>query len=391
VRRPVGVTDEETKKKKSESEGSISPKSPLAIAMEEEESIVSTAPIYMTSQDDVNCEIELFATPYFLEREYDGMENREEKFGEDSEEKVVYGRSMSIKIQFTSPLPLPTTTFQSIREPFTVQDVGSNSNRSSLKIMTYNILADPYASSKFATETLYPYCPTEHLQPFPRSQLVILDLMTCRCEIICLQECDSSAFTCYYNPLLSSMGYQGIFTKKFGHVGEGIAMFIDRSAYSIQKVEDFKISDEILEDPQIKSLIQLLPEQKYILSNKITTAAQVIVLQPNNTSNFLPPLVVGNTHLFYHPDAPYVRALCTQAILNKMEALTLHPKEEYVRIMCGDFNSCPHNAPIQLMQGTDILPSDEIWHSLLTFSWFVLIYYYKCCLILFDLIIGFLI
>ena len=83
-----------------------------------------------------------------------------------------------------------------------------------LRVVTFNILAEPFAISDHAVHNIYAYCPVEYLETEYRVQLVLQELIAYRADIICLQECDSKTFKYYLQPLMRSHGYESHYTNK---------------------------------------------------------------------------------------------------------------------------------------------------------------------------------
>ena len=86
------------------------------------------------------------------------------------------------------------------------------------RVVSYNILADPYASSNFAREVLYPYCKPEALNVEYRQCLVVSELLGYHADVVCLQEVGSKMFNQFLLPALQERGYGGCFQPKSGQV-----------------------------------------------------------------------------------------------------------------------------------------------------------------------------
>lgn len=88
-----------------------------------------------------------------------------------------------------------------------------------LRVVSYNILADPYASTTFAREVLYPYCIPEALNVDYRQCLVVSELLGYHADVMCLQEVGTKVFKQFLLPALQEKGYGGCFQPKSGQVG----------------------------------------------------------------------------------------------------------------------------------------------------------------------------
>lgn len=106
-----------------------------------------------------------------------------------------------------------------------VSDKNNSTNSSSedvrgereLRVMTFNTLAEPFATSRYAKENIYLYCDNDHLDTEYRAQLVGLELLSYDADVMCLQECDAKTYKSYYYPLLSERGYDLHYTNKVSY------------------------------------------------------------------------------------------------------------------------------------------------------------------------------
>ena len=108
----------------------------------------------------------------------------------------------------------PTVCLSDSRYQFTpmIQD------KNKLRLLSYNILADYYASQQYSREVLYPYCKPEALEISYRQCLLGKELLCYHADILCLQEVGTHCYSSYLAPLMESHGYLGCFHKKFGQV-----------------------------------------------------------------------------------------------------------------------------------------------------------------------------
>ena len=99
-----------------------------------------------------------------------------------------------------------------------------------MRVVSYNILADAYASTKFAREQLYAYCRAEALSVDYRKQLAAWELGQYHADVLCLQEVSRHVFETYLEPVLATRGYQGVYANKMTpHTPIGCATFFRRS------------------------------------------------------------------------------------------------------------------------------------------------------------------
>jgi len=146
------------------------------------------------------------------------------------------------------------------------------------------------------------------------------ELQSYQADIICLQECDKKTFELYLHPYFNYNNiYQGFYTEKSGRVPEGCAIFIKQSTFLLRKHFGVSLKDIFESDPNIGKLFALRPDVYDISCLKLGTICQIEVLQHRQYNDQI--IIVGNTHLFYHPHAAYIRLLQVYAIMKTMCAI----------------------------------------------------------------------
>jgi 2',5'-phosphodiesterase len=137
-------------------------------------------------------------------------------------------------------------------------------------------------------------------------------------DIICLQEVDRKIYNYDLQPLFEQLNYDSDFCIKGGLVAEGLACFYNKNRF--KRLETFRLvlSDE-LNSNQLFSDIWEIVETNQELSARIlnrSTVLQVNILESLDRNEVL---VVGNTHLYFHPDADHIRLLQGAAIIRYLE------------------------------------------------------------------------
>lgn len=213
------------------------------------------------------------------------------------------------------------------------------------RVVSYNILADLYCDSDFTRTVLHPYCPAYALTLDYRKQLVMKELIGYNADIICLQEVDTKVYNYDLRPLFGSLGYTVHFTRKGGDVNEGLACIYNERKFRLVK-ENGVILSKVLKVSAVLSDILACASSKSNLLERLCerqNAFQVTVLESVETGNLL---VVGNTHLYFHPDADHIRLLqagmCIRLLEETMKELSDKYSDKLIStIFCGDFNSVP--------------------------------------------------
>ncbi|XP_065569803.1 2',5'-phosphodiesterase 12-like isoform X2 [Artemia franciscana] len=237
-----------------------------------------------------------------------------------------------------------------------------------LRIVTYNLLADLYADQQYTRDVLFPYCPPHALEIAYRKQLFLKEIIGYNSDLVCLQEVDTKVFDGDLKPRLYLEGFAGIFDKKGGQVSEGVACFYRTDKLRLIQTESFTISEALQERPIFRRVWETVCRNENLKDRVLqrTNALQAHVFELIDSPDRW--LIVGNTHLYFHPDADHIRLLQAGLGMLYFEDLvkTLElkaPDKEIALIFCGDFNSSPSNGVLELMRKQHIPPDHKDWTS----------------------------
>ncbi|CAG9760881.1 unnamed protein product [Ceutorhynchus assimilis] len=206
-----------------------------------------------------------------------------------------------------------------------------------VRVVSYNLLADRYVD-----RDQFSCCPPRALGIHYRKQLTIKELKGYNADIICLQEVDEIHYRSYYLQKFKEMGYKTHFNRKGNCIPEGLVCAYDMNRF---KTLDYKhlVLRTAVQRKQFHDVLTLLDYDEEVkqLFLKQNTSLQVLVLEDKNTKNIL---VVGNTHLYYHPDADHIRLIqafmTTTHLGNIKNSVIREYKPNNIGIVfCGDFNS----------------------------------------------------
>jgi hypothetical protein len=195
----------------------------------------------------------------------------------------------------------------------------STTSRSSkeIRVVTYNILAEPYATSHQAINSLFRYCDKTYLDSEYRLQRSLDEILACDADVVCLQECDLKAYEAYLLPALGSRGYVGHYSDKSGR--EGCATFVLSRSYTILRTFDVSLKNILRTAPYLSFLYDLRPDLRDVIGGKLGTVCQLTLIRSVSMPHR--EVVVCNTHLFYHPFAGMIRLLQLFAITRMVEEL----------------------------------------------------------------------
>ena len=166
-------------------------------------------PAWTPSESDVGCMMRVSCTP---------IQKRSKLAHESREEYELRGVGSTLLIGTVCPAPHSASFGR-------ISDDHSWSASPEFRVMTYNILADQYASTETAKNEIFSHCPNEFLEWQYRRPLIFKEILDYKPDIACLQEVDASAFNHLLEPGLKEFGFEGMYTNKAGRVNEGSATF----------------------------------------------------------------------------------------------------------------------------------------------------------------------
>lgn len=259
---------------------------------------VSTDMFYFPCADDLGRSFKVFATPIRLEHNV-----------------KIKGRA--VVLYLNGPMQHANEcSMKHIRSAF---NESSSASPDELRVVSFNILADAYATSDFAKDVIYKYVHETYLESEYRAVLVLDELIAYNADMLCLQECDRKSYELYFEPYLRHKGYASQFTCKVGSVVEGCAGFIRKSKLIVLACVEILLRDVLTEDPLLAQLFDARQDVREIISGCLGQVAQIWVCQSAGDGSRL--VLVSNTHLFYQPSAAYVRLLQTYAITSTIQRI----------------------------------------------------------------------
>eukprot|EP00667_Euglena_gracilis_P003444 EG_transcript_3451 len=237
-----------------------------------------------------------------------------------------------------------------------------------LRVLCYNLLADCYTNTTFAQNTLFSHCALAYLDGVYRRQLQLREIAGYHADVLCLQEVGRVAYQQHFAPLLQDMGYEGVLDTKAGNMTEGSATFWRRERLALVEHRPLVLRELVRRFPPLAMLEEECPAVWTVLTN-VSTVAQLTLLQDLSADGRL--LAVVNTHLFFHPSAPHIRALQVALILSEVHS-ALSGRSEAAVLFCGDLNSTPDDRGRGLYDfvGSGAVPaSARLWWDGRNFKW----------------------
>lgn len=203
-----------------------------------------------------------------------------------------------------------------------------------VKIMTYNVLAQA-----LIRRTLFPTSGNA-VKWFKRSQVLLSEFKHYNCDILLLQEVDHVQFNSFWRSEFEKLGYGSVFNR-WGDKNHGVAIFFRNSL--------FDVTD--------KMYIDYDKEESGNIPPRTVTKNVGLILALKFKDSILQKfpetdkkgILVGTTHLFWHPFGTYERTRQTYVILNKfrefINRVQVLQKGSWFHFFGGDFNAQPYDAP----------------------------------------------
>ena len=266
---------------------------------------------------------------------------------------------------YTGPVPVtsgPGVTPSMSRQVWTTSTLPSNM----VRVTSYNLLADLYADSDYSRTVLHPQCPAYALAIDYRVKLILSELIGYNSDIITLQECDRKVFDLHLSPILGMFGFSGDFAKKGGQVDEGLATFYRSQKFKLISFQSIFLPEALNTDPRYNYIKDKVKDQEQLLASLTnrTTTVSISVLQTEDEKL----IIVGNTHLYFSPNADHIRLIQVEMCRVELERVRQEvqdsfPEKTVTVILCGDFNSTPPFGVMEYMTGGVIGENHSDWRS----------------------------
>jgi len=245
------------------------------------------------------------------------------------------------------------------RNLVTVKGAGSGGGGARFRMVTYNVLAEIYA-----TQQQYPYCDFWALSWDYRFQNILRELLDACPDVVCLQEVQADHYESHVYNALSDAGFEGVYKPKtrqsMGLVGkvDGCALFWRRTKFHL--VESYSIEFNELAQRQATQVMGMNPRSDEYVSflNRLSrdNIAQLVVLelvQPTMATRTnrepINQICIANTHLYSNKDYPDVKLWQTWQLLQELETFVLSRGANLPLMLVGDFNSTPDTAVYDLL------------------------------------------
>lgn len=207
-------------------------------------------------------------------------------------------------------------------------------------IMTYNCLAQ-----SLIRREMFPTSGNA-LKWSKRSKVLLSEFIYYNPDVLCLQEIDYVQYQNYWKHKFVSLGYECQFHKGGGKT-HGISIVWKRNLFTMRDKMLINYDNELCGD---------IPSRTITNNVGLLIALEFSDTIMNRFSNTnISGILVGTTHLFWHPFGTFDRTRQCYVVLNKMKEFMHRVNvlknnndgdlNHWKPFFCGDFNSQPFDAP----------------------------------------------
>lgn len=219
-----------------------------------------------------------------------------------------------------------------------------------ISIMCYNLLAQALIRRK-----LFPTSGNA-LKWANRSQVLLSEFEHYNADIVCLQELDYIQYTSFWKKEFARLGYGSQYYRA-GTKNHGVAVLYKLEKFEYQHCMFINYDKVETGDIRPTTVTQNVGMMVYL-----TFTDPVLKEHPGITRD---GIIVGTTHLFWHPFGTFERTRQTYIVLQQMKEFTknmnlLHGADKkFYRFFAGDFNSQPYDTPYLSMTAKPIKYTDR--------------------------------
>ena len=211
-------------------------------------------------------------------------------------------------------------------------------SEATISVSSYNVLSSKKVQVRRAQ---YSHCVPHVLNFAVRKTLLLAELAAADTDICCLQSVDH--FEDWWQPQLSLLGYDGVFTKRTGGVpGEGVAVFFKREQFQLFKSQfiDFNEADQ-----QLLSAAEKMRRKRSSRAKKQSSIPNnvgiIVGLQPWEKSVHPSAVLVCNAELDDATDGAGMLKRNNQSLFLFQQVERFNAELHLPVVVCGTFNCEP--------------------------------------------------
>lgn len=218
-------------------------------------------------------------------------------------------------------------------------------NYSIFTVGTYNILCNFYSFK-------CTYAPSWVINPELRRENILQNIISYNVDILGVQELEVDSYERFYREHLSlKSNYDSVYFARKGtsvlsdsRSVDGCAIFWKKDKFKLIEKRLVDYTDILLKDKRFSHSQEILNR-----NCKRDNIGVIVVLE--NSDKF--PIIVVNTHLYWHPDYSDVKFIQTLLLIEEIEFYKLKYRSSPV-LLIGDFNSLKNSSVYNLIINSKI-------------------------------------
>lgn len=276
---------------------------------------------------------------YILEK----RKERELKKQQKREELIKQGIDPDAK-----PLPSHMKVIQ--RPMLDIHRSKASSEGLEIKIMTYNMLAQA-----LIRRNLFPTSGSA-LKWANRSQRLGFEIQSYNADILCLQELDYDQYNSHWKKEFMKWGYSSQYHRS-GMKRHGVAILYKNNLFKFQQSYFIDYDKFVTTGVPLATQTQNVGLLVYLRFHEEVKKAHRGLSKDG--------VIIGTTHLFWHPFGTYERTRQTYIVQHEMKEFTkmMHllygADEKFYRFFAGDFNAQPYDSPYLSMTAKPVQYKDR--------------------------------
>mmetsp|Transcript_13707 Transcript_13707/g.18821 ORF Transcript_13707/g.18821 Transcript_13707/m.18821 type:complete len:566 (+) Transcript_13707:94-1791(+) len=231
-----------------------------------------------------------------------------------------------------------------------IQAAPAHAAQTNFSLMSYNILADLYATSE-----MYSSCPKWALHWDYRKQSILHEIINQHPDIVCLQEVQSDHYEQFFLPEMQNQGYTAVYKTKTASVYtgslytiDGCATFFRSDRFSLVKKYEVEFNKAALSLSDALSPANQTATLSRLLKDNVALIVVLDFIKGAEEEGGARQLVcVANTHILANPELKDVKLWQVHTLLKGLEKIAV--SANIPMLVTGDFNSVPGSAPHSLL------------------------------------------
>eukprot|EP00181_Compsopogon_caeruleus_P003058 CAMPEP_0184680406 /NCGR_PEP_ID=MMETSP0312-20130426/3276_1 /TAXON_ID=31354 /ORGANISM="Compsopogon coeruleus, Strain SAG 36.94" /LENGTH=567 /DNA_ID=CAMNT_0027130479 /DNA_START=52 /DNA_END=1755 /DNA_ORIENTATION=+ len=268
-----------------------------------------------------------------------------------ADNKVAIGPNVAIRTAAVRELPPPPPMRRLLAIP-SGEDIMTHRRNGCFRILTYNVLAEIYASSQE-----YDYTPDWALAWTYRQNNLLREIERYNADVLCLQEIQEDHFQSHLFPALARLGFEGIFKSKtreaMGRKGkiDGCATFFRTDKFTL--VENRSLEYDTIARARLGDGQQQTQQREALKRLSRGNVASLLILRSREIDR---DILVANTHIFWDPEKADVKLYQVDVFLEEIEKTLARVGVDTPVAIGGDFNSEPDSAVYDLISTGAVSP-----------------------------------